>query len=81
MPAAASVRATGATGDLCPIDLIKTNFSPPQGQAPAEPSRNLGELKRLGRSLALPNPVLSRERNDFKAAPPAHAISRRRPCS
>jgi hypothetical protein len=25
-----------------------------EGEAPAEPSRNLGELKRLGRSLALP---------------------------
>ena len=27
----------------------------------AEPVRNLGEMKRLGRSLALPNPVKMRE--------------------
>ena len=31
------------------------------GEAPAEPVRNLGEMKRLGRSLALPNPVKMRE--------------------
>src|SRR5271157_6340982 len=32
-----------------------------EGEAPAEPVRNLGEMKRLGRSLALPNPVKMRE--------------------
>jgi hypothetical protein len=33
MPAAASVRATGATWDLGPIDLIKTKFSSAQASA------------------------------------------------
>ena len=32
-----------------------------EGEAPTEPVRNLGEMKRLGRSLALPNPVKMRE--------------------
>ena len=32
-----------------------------EGEAPAEPVRNLGEMKRLSRSLALPNPVKMRE--------------------
>jgi hypothetical protein len=34
-----------------------------EGEASAEPVRNLGEMKRLGRSLALPNPVKMREFN------------------
>jgi hypothetical protein len=32
MPTPASVRATGATGDLIPIDLIKTKFSLAQAE-------------------------------------------------